>query len=234
MSKYRITAQGDGFWQICDDFVYMYLLSNGIDALLVDTGFGDHDLWTFVTSLAGCEPKVILTHAHGDHCGGARQFTEIMAGAKDLDAIDPENILRRKNLLKPAKVGCQTVNTLGQIEILPLPGHTPGSLGILDREHRRFFIGDYLSYTPVYMCLAGADLKQYEKSLKKIQSLSEDYDELYTGHEAGPVPKALLSDYLELCKRCFNQTAEWEDALYFDQFPCKRYFFKKASILLLD
>ena len=182
--------------------------------------------------MAGKEPDVILTHSHGDHIGGVKQFNRIFAGAADIAEIDPDLSLQNSGKLREADYYFRNHNAVEGVSIVALSGHTPGSIGVLDSYNGRFFIGDYLSYTPVYMCLPGADMHSFRNSLLKIQSLSAEYEELYVGHESEPMPKELLDEFIILAEKFLEDEAESEEALYFDRFPCKRYFYKKASVLI--
>jgi metallo-beta-lactamase class B len=84
---------------------------------------------------------VLLGHGHADHFGGARYFQEhygakVGAGPADWDLINPPNPPANapENRPKPdlALREGQPV-TLGDttITIVPIPGHTPGSVGFI-------------------------------------------------------------------------------------------------------
>ncbi len=144
--------------------VGMTLITGSRRALLVDTGFGVGDVAAEVAELTDLPLTVMNTHAHFDHAGGNRQFDEILADAREIPvaetyATDEQlsratTLAREKGVLPetPAKMGKAgsivpfpaTEIDLGGViaEIIPMPGHTPGSTGVLLREDRILLIGD--------------------------------------------------------------------------------------------
>ena len=54
-----------------------YLLLGSEKALLIDCTIGTGDLYALVRSITELPLIVALTHAHGDHGGGAYQFGEV-------------------------------------------------------------------------------------------------------------------------------------------------------------
>lgn len=145
--------------------------------------------------------KIVLTHGHFDHCLGllslqsawsvpvlmhfADQFLLEGAAASakhwlgvDCDPVPPAN----QDLAKE-----KTLDLLGyQFEIIPTPGHTPGSICLLSKSEKILFSGDtifaggnvgrtdfaYSSPTKLRASLA---------QLKKLQSLGH-YGQVYPGH----------------------------------------------------
>lgn len=81
-------------------------------------------------------------------------------------------------------------------EVVEIPGHTPGSIGLLVKEKRLFFASDGVNAN-VYLFLPESQkLSVYQETLKKIQKL--DFDYLLTGHSLKLEPKANLKDYLDV------------------------------------
>jgi glyoxylase-like metal-dependent hydrolase (beta-lactamase superfamily II) len=118
----------------------------------------------------GCAPKdistIIITHAHIDHMGGLHQIWEdsdakVMVGDKDADVVsgkEPPRVPRGvlfaiarifMGFLKyhPVPVdsrlkGGERINVLGDLEVIPLPGHTPGNIGLFSPKNRLLFSSD--------------------------------------------------------------------------------------------
>jgi len=67
------------------------------------------------------------------------------------------------------------------LTVLHLPGHTPGSIGLLDRENGVLFTGDVI-YDPIAILddLIGSDSAAYEVSMRRLLTL--DVDTVHTGH----------------------------------------------------
>ena len=105
--------------------------------------------------------KIVLTHGHLDHAGGAAELKERLGG----DAVPIEGPDRRDEFLleslaeQAAQFGFQARNvtpdrwmregevlSLGphRFDVLHCPGHTPGSLVFVDQAARFAVVGDVL------------------------------------------------------------------------------------------
>jgi glyoxylase-like metal-dependent hydrolase (beta-lactamase superfamily II) len=178
----------------------VYLMNFG-ELILIDTGAG----WSVdkiinnVNRLGlDCKnlSKILLTHCHIDHIGGApeikRRFGSKIYTHK-LDAPPLENgdpILTAANWYQttffPTPVDSkfnlsEEILTIGQQKIVCLhtPGHTPGSICIyLDKDGRRIVFGQDL-HGPILKEF-GSSLEDYGRSTKKLLDL--DADILCEGH----------------------------------------------------
>lgn len=129
-----------------------------IVAQLEDAGYGMTEL-----------DKIVLTHAHGDHTGGAaklaqRSGAEVIAHRDELPYIEQTEPLRPPSLIgrlmnwlgshlvfrtPPCEVDRaveegEVIEALGGLEVVHTPGHTPGSICLYQREQRILFCGDVL------------------------------------------------------------------------------------------
>jgi glyoxylase-like metal-dependent hydrolase (beta-lactamase superfamily II) len=68
------------------------------------------------------------------------------------------------------------------LEVVLLPGHTPGSIALLDRQARRLFCGDTLSDAWVFMFGPGRNLPALIDSLRKLETLVPAFDVIHPGH----------------------------------------------------
>jgi glyoxylase-like metal-dependent hydrolase (beta-lactamase superfamily II) len=69
-------------------------------------------------------------------------------------------------------------------EVLHLPGHSPGSIGLLDRSHRILFSGDAVYSGQLVDDLPGADRQLYAATMARLSQL--DVDLVLGGHN-GPI-----------------------------------------------
>lgn len=233
----KIEKLGDGLYGIDDAKNQSFYLIEGEEkALVVDTGMQGRPLTPVLKELTKLPMVLALTHAHPDHMYHADEFETVYLGDKDIEAWD--KWLRRimwvfeKMSKLPAKkfnvntylpVTEETVIDLGgnQIEVIAVPGHTPGSVLYVDHKHKSIFIGDAVgSGMMVLMALPGSlCLSKYEKSLEalteKLKGL-EDY-KTYGGHrnqergagERGadyynPVTPAVVEDMRTLCVKLLD------------------------------
>ena len=70
--------------------------------------------------------------------------------------------------------------------MIEAPGHTPGSICLLDRENRILFSGDTVSYGPVFLFGSHRDIHAYRETLNKLMDLG-GFDTIYPCHNTCPV-----------------------------------------------
>lgn len=148
---------------------------------------------------------IIITHYHADHTGSAAELRRA-TGAKvaihtaDADylsgkrpAVPLKGIRGRVLMLLMFLWPCEPLDpdillqdgdTIAGLRCIHTPGHTPGSITLLDPEHRVLFCGDTLLTRngPVSGPPPGAtgDMAQARESAKALAGL--DYDVLLSGH----------------------------------------------------
>lgn len=80
-------------------------------------------------------------------------------------------------------------------EVVELPGHTPGSIGLYCRELRILLVSDAIN-SNVYLFLPeSTKLSVYRNSLYKARKI--DFDYFVTGHQPKLYPKQQLDDYID-------------------------------------
>ncbi|MBQ5771262.1 MAG: MBL fold metallo-hydrolase, partial [Clostridia bacterium] len=90
------------------------------------------------------------------------------------------------------------------LEIIEIPGHTPGGILVLLKEDRLLFTGDSIN-RHLWMQLEGClTLPEYAKVLESLLYLKNDADFILHGHAKGAEPVSLMDDLLkglyELCE----------------------------------
>ncbi len=174
-------------------FVSAYILYRNNEAALVDTGQagaeGDIEAaldtvglgWDSVTS-------VILTHKHGDHAGSAMAVaglatnSNIYVGEGDLAAIGP--IESDDGTQGPVSV--RDGDSVFGLEVIETPGHTPGSISVLDRTAGILVAGDAMNTTSGALASASGnpqfteDLALADASVRKLAGF--DFEIVLVGH----------------------------------------------------
>lgn len=74
------------------------------------------------------------------------------------------------------------------LKIIETPGHTPGSIAILDIKKRRIFTGDPIQDGRIFMFGVQREMHAYIHSLERIMSMSGEFDEIFSSH--GTCPKS--------------------------------------------
>ena len=187
----------------------MYLVLGKKKALLIDTGTGVSDLKKYVISLTDLPLMILNTHGHPDHVGNNFQFDEVYVHPKDFDYVKQfsseefresmvDNALRNfsdlqsemieevddytASKLLPVEEGY--IFDLGdrQIEVIETPGHTPGSICLLDKENKLIITGDN-NNTVAWLFLDGClPLEGYVATLTKQKEMSHEFNVLFPGH----------------------------------------------------
>ena len=185
-----------------------YLLRQGSRHILVDAASpgSERKLVRRVEAL-GLTPEaldlLILTHYHADHSGGAEYLREhhgVRIAMHPKDAVKARPLLpdgiQGQLLLTASKatIGAQLVVTpdypleagLGlhghgiEAEIVDLPGHTAGSIGILF-EDGRLICGDaMMNFTGPRLCLIAENFPQARATLDRL--LEMNITTVYPGH----------------------------------------------------
>ncbi len=194
-TPYRSFSPAPGFHVIEEGgnmVVRMFLFEGGSEALLIDAGFGGGDLKAFLATLTDKPVRsVVLTHADPDHTGCCGQFERVLMHPAEYDRC------RFKNKVDPAavrplwegdrlRVGGRT------LEVVLIPGHTPGSIALLDRENRILIGGDSVQSGAIFMFGEGRNLPAFVASMDKLLSLGDVFDVCYASHGEGTVTRDIL------------------------------------------
>jgi len=150
---YTVLPLADGVWAIQMQMVRAFLVAGDVSAVLVDTGAGGVNLKAAVCEVTALPVRVVNTHAHFDHISGNK------AG------------------FQARPVGDGAGFDLGGriLQVVSLPGHTPGSIGLWDAEAGLLFAGDTVARSrPVFLCLDGASVEAYLRSMDRILQMEHD------------------------------------------------------------
>ena len=215
-----------------------YLIEGNDRALLFDGLCGEGSLKSFVRELTDLPVQMVLSHAHPDHCGAvfeygecymhpddmALLYTDFVSGRQErwkFVAEVPEWALpvRTKTRLEDITPGC-AVKTypvydgdmfdLGgvQMEVIGVPGHTRGSIVLLDRADRLVLSGDAINPNTLMALPGAATVEEYKESVLHLKTFQPAFDSLYGGHGPEPVPARIVDDALMLIDRILNRTDE--------------------------
>jgi metallo-beta-lactamase class B len=134
----------------------------------------------------GLDPKnvkyVILSHAHGDHDGGAALLQDsipdvhVIYGAEDWDAVDK----RTSGKAKHDMVGTDGMKVSvgdASVQIVTMPGHTPGTLSYLFevRDNGKPLRVAYIGGTAIPFSGSAAYYDGYIASSRKMAKAAADY-----------------------------------------------------------
>lgn len=83
------------------------------------------------------------------------------------------------------------------LEVIDLAGHTPGSIGFLDRANRLLFSGDGVHCGQIWLQLPeSGSLADFRAMLLRLAPYRAEFDWLLWGHSQDPAPAALIDDLI--------------------------------------
>lgn len=190
-----------------------YVLIGERRAAVIDTLQESEELYDTVRRITDLPLEVIITHGHPDHVGkGTKQFIE--AGVPVY--MTAEDIGLYTDLFNGIFPGeCFSVLSEGQVfdlgkvslKTIYVPGHTPGSIVLLDEKNERLFTGDAVGSGMFWMQIPGCiPLHEFRESLAQLIQTVQPYSKLriYPGHRwQSPVQlnRQYLDDTLTLTDR---------------------------------
>ncbi|MGD8264120.1 MAG: MBL fold metallo-hydrolase [Desulfobacterales bacterium] len=178
---------------------YNYLIIGEKHAILFDTGPGVRDIRPVVKSLTTLPVIVSQSHLHFDHIGNHTKFDG--AALPDLPHLrrrSHSNMLQlfskeHLGFVEKYKAPNLTVSEwwapdssiyLGgrTLTVLHVPGDTPNSIALFDRDHAYLFSGDFICPGPNLAALPGSDINAYLSSTRRLIELVPPETRLLTAH----------------------------------------------------
>ncbi len=197
----------EGIYQVDGVNANSYILVNGNRLTLIDVGLprNSKKILSFIESM-GHKPEdlatIIVTHYHFDHVGSIRQLKEathakIAVQQQDANVVSGKvTPPKSKNLffrafsafIKPATFEPDIILNDGDevdgLTVFHTPGHTMGSICLLDKKRRVLFSGDALRLDKGKVELSpenyNVDTQLAKESIGKIANL--DFEILLAGH----------------------------------------------------
>lgn len=192
-------------------------------ALIFDMGCGTDNMLEAVRGITDLPLLAIASHGHFDHIGGSCYMEKVYMHEEDmaiLQLYDNELLNQWIRQMVPEwerdiSFGADEWTQihpldfahfdLGDMEcrVMPMPGHTKGSVGIWIPSLKLLLTGDAL--TPV-MCLQFPNHLTKKDQLKTLRSLKNlDFDCFLTSHYEKSFPKSLI-ERMEACiQRSFQK-----------------------------
>jgi len=186
---------------------------------LIDTGLPRKakKILSYITDVLQRKPSdvklIIITHAHLDHTGSLKPVRDATGAKVAAHPEDAEYIAGRKRMappkggirfvfklmspfmkVEPVEVDQKIVegDVVAGLKVIHVPGHTPGSIALLDEKRKVLFSGDTIrfrdgkiegppeKFTP--------DPKTAAQSIERLKTL--DFDIMLSGHGQPLRPEA--------------------------------------------
>lgn len=212
-----------------------YLVIGGEKALLFDLAVNEPGLARYVRTLTEKPVMPVLSHGHVDHIYHLEDVPEVWLHPADLPLLRGKGIGSRRVKPMPAVhelADGDTIDLGGRVlDVIHIPGHTLGSILLLDRNTRTLLSGDTFTRRLLYGISGYVPLEQFCDRLRALED--RPFDRAYSAHDRCALPKEHLSTMLDgirsdlptakktvsipLCGklRCFTRGTE-TDLCYFD------------------
>lgn len=190
----------DNTYCIEDNMVRCLLFIGTERALLVDAGFGGvNSLKQLVKSLTDRPVQLVITHADPDHIGAAAEFDTVYMHTNEIARYT--QMAGTSSQISP--LAENDIIDIGgrRFEVVLIPGHTWGSIALLDRENRVVVVGDLVSSMPVFMFGEDRNFDAYMTSLGKLSCMKAAFDEIYPGHGMIPLPPEQIDKLIAAAKK---------------------------------
>lgn len=183
--EYQIIQINSNTWRIEDGGVRFFLLTGTEKALLIDSGMMVNNAKEIAQSLTDLPVSLLNTHADRDHIGSNEEFESFyMHPAEETvyrNSGKPGNII-------PIRDGDRIDLGQRELRIIDLPGHTPGSIAVLDVSARVLISGDPIQrHGRIFMFGPHRDMKAYIESLERLEKRKNEFDEIWPSHADIPI-----------------------------------------------
>jgi glyoxylase-like metal-dependent hydrolase (beta-lactamase superfamily II) len=204
-SDLTISKLEQGVWVVeTTDMATMYIIEGTERAMLIDVGTQCEKLDEVVRKITNKPLIVVLTHYHPDHAGNIRYFDEVYMHPLDTAIKLDIEFNGKFRWLQDGDVF-----DLGnrKIEVAWLPGHTPGSIVLLDRTINAAYIGDTYGSGQIWLHLhPTSPMKTYYESCVRMEKIMREQNitKLYVGHYPlfkRPLTLNYIVDMKDLAKR---------------------------------
>ena len=199
--------------------VISYLIVGEDKALLFDTGMGISNIQAVVARLTKLPVSVVNSHTHNDHVGDNWRFSDIYGMDTDFTRAnalgskeDAQAELAPEELCGslPAGFDAKGYSTkpfhiahwlhdgdkieLGgrALKVISVPGHTPDSIALVDKENGLLFTGDTFYAGPIYLYRPETDLDAYVASVQRLAAIAPHVQLLLPAHNVPVGDPAVL------------------------------------------
>ncbi|MBR2788837.1 MAG: MBL fold metallo-hydrolase [Erysipelotrichaceae bacterium] len=192
-------------YRIEDGHVRFFLLLGKEKALLIDSGMTTTDARKIAEGLSDKPLELLNTHADRDHVAGNGAFESFY-----MSPAEEENYRKDggKGEIKAIKENDEIDLGGRKLRIIDNPGHTPGSVAILDEKYRVLIGGDALQDGTIFMFGKYRNISIYAESLRHIKEYADRFDTIYPSHGTFPVYPDIIDKLIDGAERIISNEAQ--------------------------
>ena len=159
---YQIIQIDEQTWRIEETGVRFFLLTGNKKALLIDSGMMIKNAKEIAKTLTNLPIELINTHADRDHIASNYEFDRFY-----MHPAEGSNYYKTNGgtgTMIPVWDG--DLIDLGDriLRVITLPGHTPGSIALLDQTRRTLISGDPIQDGRIFMFGIQREINAYQHS----------------------------------------------------------------------
>lgn len=188
------TTVDERTWCYDEGGVRFFLLTGSERALLVDSGMRTNNARDLAEQVTDLPITLLNTHCDRDHVGSNAQFEEVWVSPMEL--VHP-SAPHEACIVHPIWDG--EIIDLGdrELEVIALPGHTPGSVALLDRASGMLFSGDPIQRDGrIFMFGAMRSMAAYIHSLRRLSLRIDEITSIWPCHAACPIDTGAIAELI--------------------------------------
>ena len=200
-------------WALDEGGVRFFLLAGDERSLMIDSGMKTEDARGMAEEIlkaagAPCGDKLELlnTHADPDHIACIAQFPRFYM--HPAEATNFYNSRKAAGQMKAIWDGDEIDLGGRTIRVIEIPGHTPGSVALLDVERRRLFSGDSVQDGHIFMFGVQREMHAYRASMQKLMGITDRFDVVYPSHGTLEVSPDLIGQLYEASSKVLEGQIE--------------------------
>lgn len=216
MALHAVKQIQPGLWQVVFHLpattnCWLWKESDGLTLVDAANSWNTKAILSVIAHLGLPLRRIVITHAHPDHAGAAAALSAVTGAAVYAHSLEIPFLQGRCMSGEPGWLACRALlkagsrlgllspppidaveplvheQSVGRLQVIHTPGHTPGSISLWSSEEKALFCGDNLIYS-LFAVRVGLpwftlDLKTQRESLALYAKLPAQV--LLSGH--GPV-----------------------------------------------
>lgn len=201
----EIIKINENSWRVEDGGVRFFVLEGKDKAAIIDTGMNLENVKEIVESITSLPYILINTHADRDHVHGNKEFDIIYMHPAEY--VNYSDAVKYKDRLNPIWENDQI--DLGErvLRVIEIPGHTPGSIGLLDEDSKVLISGDPIQeHGNIFMFGPYRNMVGYIASAKRLKQF--DIQEIWPSHADFPISKESIDHILEDAQNILDNKIE--------------------------
>jgi len=228
----EIVKINDSAYRIEDDGVRCFLFIGSASALLVDTCRNQTgSLKAVIDSLTDKPVMLVNTHSDWDHISDNASFGPAHMHPAEMSSYVQN--AKQATLMRPLWEA-DWIDIGGQVfEVVLIPGHTPGSIALLDRANKILLTGDSISGgNPIRHVVMFGEKRNFDAFIVSLEKLLElerknAFDTIYPSHGQFPLSADTVeSTYIAAKKFIAGELSPSEPPV---QIPAKLYEYNGAA-----